>query len=467
MNNLNNGEEKIIDYSYKNFKGENIILMKHKPKTYFKENGENGSYNEVPILCSHGEPGNLYTGRGWMIEYCPVWSDGLRVDEKEYTKKDDKNNIVKHTIATYQAKITFDRREKDHMELASKLDEGHLAIARALIDKNMIYDLKVDGLNATTNKLAHGTGLRRLVHYPLDQGKDMEGVGLSQFVKLRGTPKSDRHTTFIDLKGREIPWAELINCDFFWQPLVVFTHIYSSGNGKLSVQSKVESGIVIKRKPRGGAEKQKNSLKFLQNIYPAEMDALPSQDYTLKENSNSTATDKPKEEKIHQPAPLNELHKMASGGQYSPPVENQEGSHTDAQGKPAITNLVPQAGQYIQPTASQNTIQPPLVPQNNIQPATISQNGAPQYIQPTIIPQNNIQPVTIPQNSAPQYNQPTIIPQNNIQPPIIPQNNIQPPLIPQNSVPQYNQPAVIPGAITGVPSVGIPQINQQLQTFQG
>ena len=455
---MNNGEEKIVDYSYKAFKGENIKLIKPKEKKYTDPSGKDGSYKEVPILCSYGEAGDLYTGRGWMVEYCPVWSDGLRVDEKEYSNKDDKGNIVKNKVATYQAKITFDRREKDHMELVNKLDEGHLAIAKKLIEKEFLNELSVNMLSVkadeqfNANEKADGTGLKRLVHYHRDdKGKIMEGVGLSQFIRLRGTPKSERHTTFIDLKGNEIPWEELINCDFFWVPLILYTHIYSSGNGKLSVQRKVESGIVIKRKPRGGAEKQKNTLKYLQNIYPAEMDKLSSEDYISKENGDSTPINESKEEeekeKTHQPAPLNVLQKMASGGQYSPPIENQTGFQTDAQGKPTT-----------------NTIQVPLIP------TTIPQNN-----QPTTIPQNNTlqynQPTTIPQNNAPQYNQPTTIPQNNVpqynQPTTIPQNSIQAPVIPQNNAPQYNQPIVIPGAMTGVPSVGIPQVNQQLQQLQG
>nr|QBK90910.1 MAG: topoisomerase II-associated protein [Pithovirus LCPAC201] len=483
----NTGEQKVVDYSYQSFKGENIMLMPANPKTYLKDKGEQGKYQEVPILCNYGTPEKPYAEKGWSIEYsCGVWTDGLRTSEKEYTKKMKNGDIEKHKIVTYQAKVTFDQRETKQMDLVRKLDEGHLAIARVLLEKQYNGGLGIRGLDCATNFKAENTGLKRLVYYPRDNKTNevTPGINFSQFLNLRGTPNSERHTIFIGLDGQEVPWEILMKCDFFWIPMVTHSHLYSSNNGTVSIQHKVGSGIVLKLKPRDGAEKQNQTLKRLQTMDPkassdfaaqiAALTNLNSQDFSDQdekskdEKSVNPSADPPKEQESNQPAPIDKLQGMASGGQYSPPLEQgQQGIQSDPQGKPDTNIQIPAAGQqYAQNTTPQQG-QQNTTPQQG-QQYTVA--AGQQYAQNTT-PQQGQQYTAAP-NTAPQQGQQYTVSQQGQQYnpntaahiPIIPppsqqyQVNNSTPSIPQNQQPYSQGPPSLPGGIPGVPSVGAPQI---------
>ena len=109
---------------------------------------------------------------------------------------------------------------------------------------DLIIPFKVDLKSKEFTKVTAKALMKELIYMPTDKitGESDPHKNPSQFYNLNSY--ANNKTTFYKLDKKEFEWKELQKAQFRCIPLIRYDKLYAGGNGKISVQSDVQSVVV-------------------------------------------------------------------------------------------------------------------------------------------------------------------------------------------------------------------------------
>jgi len=426
------------------FEGNRYTGFEPKSDTYEKEDGTKGSYNTLNTFYNYGtetEP-NL---EQLLYELPEISSDRNGLYRKG--PKQGKNGPYYEE----SVRLIFDHSRPEIQQAITKITEIEKADAMVLNPwkgKMKMHNFKPE--------MAEATGLTPLLQYKRDSTTNeiIPGLKPSRFYKVTGAtnfllPKLERdaagnpvinpNTGKPKITYEKLKHEMLIGRQITMIPLIVHSHIYSSGNGKGSPQEKIYSAVVTNLKEGGGGEQVETAVHYAEaNVdRVSDLEAEIAQLKMQLEGSNNmkssvpttSGADKSSNESFMggQPPAQPASQPVA---QYQPPQapQSQNQQHSPPQQAPVaqVQMQQPQPPAQFQPPPSTENLQ---ATQAQMQ----AQPQMPQMPQPQAPPQPTIE-FPAGTNQQVQYQQP----QQQFQPPA----QYQAPATPTQGQVQVNQ---VPG----------------------
>ncbi len=341
----------MVDYT--EFQGPMLTCITPQSKSFDLPNGQKGQYHETAFNYNYGTAQEPRVD-GFYYQYPKVKSDGVRkqASEKGYDQ--------------WSMKFTFDLTD-----LTNKACVEALALVHHRMANCIAHHRGIIGIPHFSPENPEATGFKGLVYWPFDKAtaEVIQGKNPTQFHKL------NKGTLFTDLNGSPIPWEVLIDADIEGYPLIHYSHVYSSGNGKATSQSRVASMVIMSVVPRNTQTRQTATIDRIVSNDPNAVNKLEEQIALLMSGrQDALAASAHPPQSAPQPqltAPAQQLQ-LTAPQQPAPPQPAQQLAP-----QPQLTTP-PQPVPQPQLTTPQQPAQQPVPPPQLTTPPQPAQQLAPQ-----------------------------------------------------------------------------------------
>jgi hypothetical protein len=337
--------------SYDQIKKEKIVALSPATKTYPKrdpntgqETGETGRYHDVGLGYNVGTDEQPILTQGIPVQYPKVTISQINEKDGRFGKM-------------YDCKIVFNMQNPEHQVLINNLEqELHWGIGMAVHQyRNTIG---IPGLRVDDDGILEATGFSSLVYWPSDDNGRIPGRNPSNFYKLKNTqfvipPKNPGDPPTI------VPVQKLIGYRIEGYPLVIYHHLYASGNGKTSSQHWIKSFVITDFSENVQYEEQMGLMNTLREADNGAFEALRSKIAKL-ESDAAIGVGAPDHGNVSPPS--------STYGQPSAPVTGNYGNYspggvsphgTTTQVSPGVPSMQAIAGSVVSTPATVET--PPTV----------------------------------------------------------------------------------------------------------
>ncbi len=253
---------------YFNFNRKYLSGQKPVHKNWSKEeNGKTsqGDYHNLPLSYNYGTDEAKMLD-GFYLELCNVKIRGIADPTPKYRD--------------YSCMAVFDiskERVKRCVDVIFKDVYGQIII---IIDQygDFMKDIP------KTIKENPGASVKQLIYWPKNGRDIIDGKNPSQFFKLVNS--FNIKTLFTGVDGKNIPWGMLKDATFEGLPLIHYSHVYSSGTGKLSPQFKMVSMVVTSVVMSGTISRQLSTVDDIKQQNPELVKKLAQDIMTISKLMN-------------------------------------------------------------------------------------------------------------------------------------------------------------------------------------
>lgn len=281
--------------NWTDFKPESLKTLSPKEVSYGEGTSSSGKYKKVDIIYEYGTPDSP------KVDGCLVQFPAMTAPYGVQIKPSDRG------YNQYSIMFSFDLSKQEngvfvHRALLDMLKKVHHRVAECIFPvRNGI------GMTHFTIEMAVATGLKEMSYNPVDKvtgeptGKNpTQYYKMSKFTRFDQPCRNDKN----EITSKRIPIEILAGAEITGYPLIRFSHIYASGNGKASIQAKLESMVVTDVRPANDQTRQIETLQSVMEMNPDISGDLDAQIAALTGDlGGASVSQQPPQQQSQEPQP--------------------------------------------------------------------------------------------------------------------------------------------------------------------
>lgn len=345
-----------LKVSYEEFNSENVTNMGILTKD-IKDTG--AKYKELKIGYKYSASNGAYRIEKLDVEYPEI------ICPKGISHKVQKDGRITYSVGLKMDPIT-------HIKLVEQVEKIYKSTAKQIGENKK--DLGLRHFNAEQPQMSQYDSP---LYYQRDSDDNIiPGRNVWQYVKL--TTYGDDKSKFFGLDESEIDWKWLENAELTIKPLVRFSHIYY-GAGRMILQVRLKSAVVIKAVPANSQNSQRDTIKKYKEQNPEAVNLLKEQLRILQEKYNKLANNEQENTSNEQGAPGKREFPTVPETKATQSNTGQIQSITPQVDLQSVLNNQPksQSPQHSPTQTSQETTNPVVVPKPTLPSVTTSQAALP------------------------------------------------------------------------------------------